>query len=528
MKADLQRIFSAGIRLTPEADGFLRQNEIHELVFQKILECNSPFLTQEMLDSFISAQEKIPQQPVVLRSPSFKPLARESAPNFKIIGQSDITGKSNCTGKLEDFVGHFRNRFERISKILRARITPNPIISTSKLKESNGVKVRIIVMITEKRTTKKGNFLLDVEDEEGTAKVVVPQDKADAFKAASRMLHDDIVAIDGKNMDELFIADGITWPEIPFAKEQRKTERDVAIAYLSDLHFGSKKFLEKEFMRFISWINGAEGRADLAGKVKYIIVCGDVVDGIGIYPEQEKELAVKDIYKQYEMFDRALEGIPDYITVFVVPGNHDAVRRAEPQPAIPFDLMKSEVVRVGNPSNIEIEGLKHLLYHGTSLDSLISSMSGLSYSKPEEAMLELIKRRHLSPIYGDSLIVPEAHDYLVIDGEPDIVHVGHVHKNGWMMYRGTMLLNSGTFQDRTDFQVRMGHVPTPGLVPVLEGKTGKLSHISFLGEPGASAQMPQAIKQAIEPLAAAQAPQAMKQVTDTPASAQAPQATRQG
>ena len=482
MKADLEQIFAKGIRLTPEADDFLRQNEIEPPLFQKILECNELFLTKEMLESFVSAEEKIPQQATVLRSPSFKPIAKEYSPKFKLIGQSDITGKSNCTGKLEDFVGHFRNRFERISRILRNRISPNPIVTTNKLKETAGVKVRMIVMVSEKRTTKKGNFLLDVEDEEGTAKVVVPQDKPDAFKAVSRLLPDDIVAIDGKNMDELFIADGVTWPEISFAREQKKAERDVAIAYISDLHFGSKKFLEKEFTRFISWLNGAEGRADLAGKVKYLIVCGDVVDGVGIYPEQEKELAVKDIYKQYEMFDAAISKVPDYITVFVAPGNHDAVRRAEPQPSIPFDLMKSEVVRVGNPSNIEIEGLKHLLYHGTSLDSLISSMSGLSYSKPEEAMLELVKRRHLSPIYGDSLIVPEAHDYLVIDEEPDVVHVGHVHKNGWMTYRGTTLLNSGTFQDRTDFQVRMGHMPTPGLVPVLEAMSGKMNHISFMGE----------------------------------------------
>ena len=482
MKADLEQIFAKGIRLTPEADDFLRQNEIEPPLFQKILECNELFLTKEMLESFVSAEEKIPQQATVLRSPSFKPIAKEYSPKFKLIGQSDITGKSNCTGKLEDFVGHFRNRFERISRILRNRISPNPIVTTNKLKETAGVKVRMIVMVSEKRTTKKGNFLLDVEDEEGTAKVVVPQDKPDAFKAVSRLLPDDIVAIDGKNMDELFIADGVTWPEISFAREQKKAERDVAIAYISDLHFGSKKFLEKEFTRFISWLNGAEGRADLAGKVKYLIVCGDVVDGVGIYPEQEKELAVKDIYKQYEMFDAAISKVPDYITVFVAPGNHDAVRRAEPQPSIPFDLMKSEVVRVGNPSNIEIEGLKHLLYHGTSLDSLISSMSGLSYSKPEEAMLELVKRRHLSPIYGDSLIVPEAHDYLVIDEEPDVVHVGHVHKNGWMTYRGTTLLNSGTFQDRTDFQVRMGHMPTPGLVPVLEAMSGKMNHISFMGD----------------------------------------------
>ena len=481
MKADLKLIYEKNIRLTPEAYEFLEQNEVDEPVFQKILASGSPFVTKEMIGEFVSTQEKIPVQATVLRAPGFRPIAKEYPARFKIIGQSDITGKSNCTGKLEDFVGHFRNRFERISNILRGRVSSSPLVTTKKLKETAGAKVRLIAMVTDKRTTKKGNILLDVEDEEGSAKVVVPKD-TEAFRLTQRMLLDDIVALDGKNADELFIADTVTWPEIPFAREQKKSEDDIAIAYLSDLHFGSKKFLEKEFSRFISWLNGSEGRTELAGKVKYLVVCGDVADGIGIYPEQEKELAVKDIYKQYEMFDLALEKIPDYISVFVVPGNHDAVRRAEPQPSIPFDLMKSEVVRLGNPSNVEIEGLKHLLYHGTSLDSIIAGMSGLSYSKPEDAMLELLKRRHLSPIYGDNLIVPEERDYLVIEDEPDVIHMGHVHKNGWMMYRGTMLLNSGTFQDRTDFQVRMGHVPTPGLVPILEAKTGKLSHISFMGE----------------------------------------------
>ena len=99
---------------------------------------------------------------------------------------------------------------------------------------------------------------------------------------------------------------------------------------------------------------------------------------------------------------------------------------------------------------------------------------------PHEAMLELVRRRHLSPIYGQNLIVPEDHDYLVIEDEPDVVHMGHVHKNGYMLYRGSLLVNSGTFQDRTDFQVRMGHTPTPGVVPILEAKTGKLNHISFM------------------------------------------------
>ncbi len=480
--ADLKEIYGKNIRLTPEAYEFLEQNEIDPDVFGKILSSGSLFVTKEMIGELLAKQEKIPTQPVsVARMADFKPSAKEFEATFRLSGRSDITGKSNCTGKIEDFVAHFRNRFERISRILRVRITPNPLVATNKLKESQGSRVRLIAMVTEKRTTKKGNFLLNVEDEEGSAKVVIPHD-TEGFKLAQKVLLDDIVAFDGKNADELFISDAITWPEIPFAREQKRASRDCGIVYLSDLHFGSKKFLEKEFQHFINWLNGSEGKKELAGKVKYVIVCGDLVDGIGIYPEQEKELIVKDIYKQYEMFDAAMEKIPDYITVIATPGNHDAVRRAEPQPALSQELIKSNVVRAGNPSNVEIEGLKHLLYHGTSLDSIIAGMGGLSYDKPEEAMLELLRRRHLSPIYGDNLIVPEERDYLVIDEEPDIIHMGHVHKNGYMLYRGTLLLNSGTFQDRTDYQVRNGHHPSPGIVPVLETATGRLNHISFMGE----------------------------------------------
>ena len=65
-----------------------------------------------------------------------------------------------------------------------------------------------------------------------------------------------------------------------------------------------------------------------------------MVDGIGIYPNQERELVVKDIYKQYEMLDDFIEAIPDYMEVIIGPGNHDAVRRGEPQPAMGTDLFK--------------------------------------------------------------------------------------------------------------------------------------------------------------------------------------------
>jgi DNA polymerase II small subunit len=476
MKSDIDAIHARGMRLAPEAYDYLENAEVSQGVLEKIIGSGELVVQKETIQTLIAQEEKIPVEPqvAVARASAFRPAAREYSADLRILNGSDSEVKPKCSGRLEDFVGHFRNRFERISGVLKMRMTGSPTVSSGKLKSTGGERVRLIAMVTEKRTTKKGNLLLDVEDEEGAAKAVIPRD-SEGFRAAGRLMLDDIVALEGKNADELFIADAISWPEIPFMRRQKTAERDVAIAYISDLHMGSKKFLEEEFSSFISWLNGAGSRQDLAGKVKYLIVGGDVVDGIGIYPEQERELAVKDIYRQYELFDDAVAKLPDYIEVIVAPGNHDAVRRADPQPPLPEELVKSDVVRVGSPSHLEIEGLRHLIYHGTSLDSIIAGMNGLSYSRPEEAMLELVRRRHLSPIYGDSLIVPEEKDYMVIDNEPDVVHMGHVHKNGYMLYRGTLLINSGTFQDRTDYQVRIGHVPTPGMVPVLEAKTGKLN-----------------------------------------------------
>jgi DNA polymerase II small subunit len=274
----------------------------------------------------------------------------------------------------------------------------------------------------------------------------------------------------------------VTWPDIPVIREQKHSDVDIATVYLSDIHIGSRYFVEKAFKKFIRWLWGEEGNVELAGKVKYVVIAGDVCDGIGVYPNQEKELVVKDIYAQYAMFDQLVQSFPDHIVTVVGPGNHDAVRRAEPQPYIPMDMIKSDVKKIGSPATLEIEGLKHLVYHGTSIDSIIANISGLSYSKPDGPMVEMLKRRHLSPIYGENLIVPEHRDYMLIEEEPDVVHMGHIHKNAARKYRGTLLINSGTFQERTEFQVKMGHVPTPGIVPVLEMQSGNLSHLNFLGD----------------------------------------------
>ena len=77
--------------------------------------------------------------------------------------------------------------------------------------------------------------------------------------------------------------------------------------------------------------------------------------------------------------------------------------------------------------------------------------------------------------------MPEEKDYLMIEGDIDVVHMGHIHKNGTALYKGVNVINSGTWQAQTDFQVRQGHIPTPALLPVYEMKYGQIKMLDFSG-----------------------------------------------
>jgi DNA polymerase II small subunit len=464
-----------GIRLTMEAEELLKAHHSEELI-QKIILLDKPFISKEDLEPLIPKPELVE----VSRTSDFTPLAKDYDSNIKLYHSLDVTGKSRTKGEVDNFIAHFRNRFERLSRMLR-RSNSVPGIELADAKRHLNEKVRVVVLISDKKITKKGNVLFEVEDMSGTFKVVISNSKFNekAADKAKGILIDDVVAITGKVLEPYIIAEEIEWPDIPVIREKKQSEIDVATVYLSDLHFGSRYFLGKPLKAFTEWLHGRGEMKELAGKVKYICIAGDIVDGIGIYPNQERELVVKDIYQQYKMFDDFVEDIPDYIDIIVAPGNHDAVRRGEPQPALGKDLVASDVIRIGNPSTISIEGFKHLLYHGTSMDSMIASLPGASYMHPEKVMVEYLKRRHLSPIYGGNLIIPENVDYMVIEEPPDIFHSGHVHKNGYTQYRGTLVINSGTFQDRTDFQIKQGHIPTPALVPVYEMKYNRLHTLDF-------------------------------------------------
>ena len=500
----VKRFAEAEVLVTPEALEFLKTLDDPLGFVGKVLDEGKKrnlfmiekSFVQELCE--IKEEGKIPLPVEVRRSPDFKPLAKEWAPELKFIDRNDVTGKSRCKGKVEDFVTCFRDRLTRTRKLIEARGGEGVVMSNALKGMTGGRDLRVCGLVTSKRETKKADLLLEIEDEEGITKLWVGKGRNEkeraCFESAKNLLLDEVVAIKGKISTNanfnLMIAEEVIWPDVPI-RTAKVIEKPVSVAFISDLHVGSKLFLEKQFGSFIQWLNGEVGGQagkEAAGKVKYLVVAGDVVDGIGIYPKQEKELIVRDIFEQYSMCAKFFEAVPDYIEVIVAPGNHDAVRRAEPQPSIPKEVADSlnrigNVHLVGNPSMAEIEGFKTLIYHGTSLDSIIAGLPGMSYACPEKPMVELIRRRNLSPLFGENPIVPEPRDYMVIEDLPDIVHMGHVHKNGYDKYRGIVVINSGTWQARTEFQVKQGHMPSPCILPTYDLRRGEITVMDFNEKP---------------------------------------------
>jgi len=369
----------------------------------------------------------------------------------------------------------FRDRYLRLFSIIRERLDTKTSATVSATRNlAPGKKVKVAGLLAE-RSSRRGNVELRVDDPTGTLKVVC-QDKI-VEKAALEAPLDSMVVVEvSKGKSGQAFTDSVVLPDVPGRRVVSTSHRAYAVL-LSDLHIGSRMFLADDFHRFLQWVNGALGDKDIVSRVRYVVVAGDLVDGVGVYPGQEFQLSERDPKKQYEMASELLKQIPGNIQIILAPGNHDAVRQALPQPAVAVDMAESlyamENVRwVGDPAYVKLHGVTFLVYHGKSLDDVIATTPNLAYDRPTDAMKLLLRARHLAPTYGKrTALAPELRDFMVVDRVPDVFHAGHVHSYGELSYRGTLLVNSGTWQAQTSFQSNMGLEPTPSIIPVLDLST---------------------------------------------------------
>ncbi len=453
---------SKGFQIHPEAFKILEkidakelQNIIKQIVREKAKQ-NLFLINQNDLKMFVESEvdHTTEDNHVILFDPS-----------------KNVTSAEGIDG----FSALFTSRYQKLLKIMMQRsqskkLTPISNVTNGKLGEETYIAGLLMDRKIERDVTK-----LTIDDPTGSIEVLVfnkeIQDTANSL-LMDQFLMASIAA--GKNGG--FIVRELLLPDIPDHISNRSKTETYAVL-ISDLHVGSKYFLEKEFKEFVSWLSSPD---PIARKVRFVLVGGDVVDGIGIFPNQDKELLIMDANEQMAKAAELLDKIPKHIKVFIIPGNHDPGRRALPQPAIPekhnMHLWNREnFFMLGNPSLIELNGVRILMFHGQSLDDVVGTTPGLSYAQPAKAMRALLRTRHLSPIYGKRTpIAPELEDFMVISEVPDIYHSGHIHVVDLDMYKGTLIVNSGAWQGQTPFQASVGINPTPGIAVIVNLATMKV------------------------------------------------------
>jgi DNA polymerase II small subunit len=391
----------------------------------------------------------------------------------------DPSSQLNSAVDEHDYIKLFQSRYNKLLRILGMRPDGNRIRKIGNVKHEYNKKgtsiqendivrsremqnVFVAGLLMSRKQTKKIMEIV-IDDMSGALSITTTSD--DLRKQISKLVLDQMVMVEintRRKTNRNFMIKSITSPDIP-DRVPNKSQSHSYLVLISDLHVGSKYFMEREFMRFVSWLSSED---EVAKKVKFLCIAGDIIDGIGIFPNQDKEVNEFDSKKQFLYALSLLSQIPRTIQVFIIPGNHDMGRRALPQGALSafVDINPDNFHMLGNPSLIQLNGVKLLMFHGQSLDDIIATIPGLSYSNPIDAMKILLKARHLSPLYGyRTPIAPEKEDMLVISDVPDIFHVGHVHVMGVERYRNTLLVNSGAWQSQTKYQQTMGIIPTPGI-----------------------------------------------------------------
>ncbi|MEM2915853.1 MAG: DNA-directed DNA polymerase II small subunit [Candidatus Woesearchaeota archaeon] len=401
----------------------------------------------------------------------------------------------------QDFVNYFNARYKTIEKLLHHRQELQNIMSIGRLyNKKDRETVSVIGMVTDKQTTKNENKVLVVEDPSGQIKVMINKNKQEVYEAASDIVLDEVIGIVGTVGNNILFANNIIVPDVPLTGELKKSPDEVYAVVLSCIHVGSKLFLKESFDKFLRWIRGETGSEEqraIAAKVGYVFIVGDLVDGVGIYPNQEKELEILDIKEQYNEAARLLKQIPQNIAIIITPGNHDAGRISEPQPPLPRTYASAlyeipNVILTGNPCMVNIHssetfpGFDVLLYHGFGFDDygeMVPSIknSGKSISDRAPLIMKfLLQRRHLAPTHTSTLYVPDPEkDPLVLERVPDFFIAGHIHKSNAASYRGIGIVSASCFQSKTPFQEKMGHEPDPGRVPVINLQTRAVKIIRF-------------------------------------------------
>jgi DNA polymerase II small subunit len=410
--------------------------------------------------------------------------------NIKVL--CSVPPLNNKKIEVQDFVISFKNRFIEMRGLLQTHSKLENLVSINKISGTRQ-RISIIGMIYNKSVTKNKNILFEVEDTTGKIKVLISKDKKEIYEKAENIALDSVVGFKGSGNNEIFFVEDIIYPDSSLP-ERKNSPKEECVLFVGDLHFGSKRFMKENFNRFINYLNGNFQDEGDYKKIKYLFLVGDVITGIGNYPNQEKDLEIIDLEEQFLGLAELLGKIRKDIKIIISPGNHDNVRLMEPQPPLDekyaWPLYEMEnVIITPNPCYVNIgekadfSGFTVLTYHGFSYPYYANNIPSLVQKKamncPEEIMKYLLMNRHLAPTHASTQYYPLEKDGLLIREIPDIFVSAHTHKCGVTYYNNILVISISCWEEMTPYQEKFGNVPDHCKVPMFNLKTRKVKILDF-------------------------------------------------
>jgi len=394
--------------------------------------------------------------------------------------------------EVKDFVGYFRNRLSDMRNVLQEHSELNSLVSINKI-SGNQQGISIIGIVSSKKITKNKNIIFDIEDLTGKIKVLVNGNKKELFEKAEEISLDSVVGFNCSGSREIVFVNDIIFPEARLPERKKSFTEEYAL-FIGDLHFGSKKFLEEGFLKFIDYLSGNVENTPEVEKIKYLFVVGDAVTGVGNYPNQEEDLAINDLEEQFIKLAELFGKIRKDIKIIFSPGNHDGVRLMEPQPfldekyAWPLYEMENVVI-TNNPATVNIgadgnfSGFNVLTYHGFSFPYYSGTVNSLikarAMNQPELIMKYLLKNRHLAPTHASVQYFPYEIDSHFIKNVPDIFIAGHTHKSAVSYYNNILIISVSSWEAMTPYQEKFGNEPDHCKVPMFNLKTRAVKILDF-------------------------------------------------
>lgn len=396
--------------------------------------------------------------------------------------------------EVNDFVKHFRTRFLEMKNILQDNPRLNNLVSINKI-SGDRQRISIIGIVSDKRITKNKNMLLQLEDLTGKIMVLINHNKKELYKEAEEISLDSVIGINCSGNREIMFVNDVIFPDAMLL-ERKKSPIEEYVLFIGDFHYGSKLFLEDSFLKFINYLNGkipGSNKAE-ASKIKYIFVVGDIITGVGNYPNQERDLKIKDIEEQFSGVAELLSKIRRDVKIIISPGNHDGVRLMEPQPlfdekyAWPLYNLKN-VLLTGNPAQVNIgskrdfSGFDVLTYHGFSFPFYANNIPRLMMEKalnaPDKIMAYLLKNRHLAPTHASVQYFPSEKDALMMRKIPDIFVSAHSHKSAVSYYNNILAISISCWESKSPYQEKLGNEPDHCKVPMFNLKTRAIKILDF-------------------------------------------------